>query len=107
MKSGVSNSVVFMLIIIVEEGQVIWYGDVLDMMILKIGIGVMWLIFIGTANHLIGHIIQEHFITSLLGSLALVNIHFLLSKLAWQVFWTKINFIQMKLPNFVNSLPDS
>jgi hypothetical protein len=75
------------------------------MMILKIGIGVMWLIFIGTANHLIGHIIQEHFITSLLGSLALVNIHFLLSKLAWQVFWTKINFIQMKLPNFVNSLP--
>ena len=67
MKNGVNNSVVFMLIILPEHGQVMPYMDTLGLMILEIGIGVIILMVFGTANHLI---IMEHSVTSSLASLA-------------------------------------
>ena len=65
MENGVGNQVVGMLIILLEEGQVIFQRDVLDMIVLMIlGIGA---IIIFSTNHLL---IIQHLMTLLLASLA-------------------------------------
>ena len=68
MKNGVTNQEVFILIILLEQGQVMLYFGVLDMMILEIGIGVVIMVMIGTTNHLV-IMLMEHSMTSLLASL--------------------------------------
>ena len=69
MKNGVTNQEVFILIILLEQGQVMLYFGVLGMMILEIGIGVVIMVMIGTTNHLV-IMLMEHSMTSLLASLA-------------------------------------
>ena len=56
--------------LLLEQGQVMPYVDASIMMILEIGIGVIYLMVIGTTNHLS---IMKHPTTSLLASLALIE----------------------------------
>ena len=67
MENGVTNQEVFILIILLEQGQVMLYFGVLDMMILEIGIGVVIMVMI-QSNHLV-IMLMEHSMTSLLASL--------------------------------------
>ena len=74
-ENGVNNQEVFILIILLEQGQVMPYFGALDMTILEIGIGVVILVMIGTTNHLV-IMLMGHSVISLLASLALDKLFF-------------------------------